>query len=122
MATLDCDGHESTSGPMGVSVYCDGSCKGKRPVRRTVTSKTISVGGEVGSNGLRFSVSVQWNKIGFMQSRRFLCVKVGAHEVYHEEFNEPNRRHACSILTAMLATAEPDLCKYLTRALMEVEL
>ncbi len=78
MATLDCDGHESTSGPMGVSVYCDGSCKGKRPVRRTVTSKTISVGGEVGSNGLRFSVSVQWNKIGFMQSRRFLCVKVGA--------------------------------------------
>ena len=29
-----------------------------------MTSKTISVGGEVGSNGLRFSVSVQWNKIG----------------------------------------------------------
>ncbi len=72
--------------------------------------------------GVRFSVSVQWNKIGFMQSRRFLCVKVGAHEVYHEEFNEPNRRHACSILTAMLASSESDLCKYLTRALMEVEL
>ena len=38
------------------------------------------------------------------------------------QFNEPNRRHACSILTCMLSTAEPDLCKYLTRALMEVEL
>lgn len=118
MTTLNCDGHEATSGPMGVSVYCDGSCKGKRPVRRTVASKTISVGGEPGlETSLRFSVSVQWNR-----SRRFLCVKVGAHDVYHEEFNEPNRRHACGILHAMLATAEPDLCKYLTRALMEVEL
>lgn len=87
-----------------------------------MTSKTVSVGGEVGSNGLRFSVSVQWNKIRFMQSRRFLCVKIGAHGVYHEEFDEPNRRAACNILTAMLASAEPDLCKYLTRALMEVEL
>lgn len=87
-----------------------------------MTSKTISVRGEVGSNGLRFSVSVEWMKVGFMQSKRFLTVKVGAYEVYHEEFNEPNRRHACSILTAMLANAEPDLCKYLTRALMEVEL
>jgi hypothetical protein len=87
-----------------------------------MTSKTISVGGEVGSNGLRFSVSVQWRSNKYMRPLRFICIKVGAHEIYHEEFNEPNRRHACSILTAMLATAEPDLCKYLTRALMEVEL
>ena len=87
------------------------------------TSKTISVGGEVGSNGLRFSVSVEWMKVGFMQSKRFLTVKVGAYEVYREEeFSEPERRAACAIITAMLATSEPDLCKYLTRALMEVEL
>lgn len=99
--------------------FLDGVIVGGR--QRMKLAKIISAGGEVG-NGLRFSVSVQWNKIGFMQSRRFLCVKVGAHEVYHEEFNEPNRRHACSILTCMLSTAEPDLCKYLTRALMEVEL
>lgn len=87
-----------------------------------MTSKTISVGGEVGSNGLRFSVSVQWKRTGFMQSKRFLTVKVGAYEIYREEFSEPERRTACTIITQMLATSEPDLCKYLTRALMEVEL
>jgi len=87
-----------------------------------MTSKTISVGGEVGSNGLRFSVSVQWSKAGYMSSERYVTVKVGALEIYHEKFNEPRRLHATSILTCMLATAEPDLCKYLTRALMEVEL
>lgn len=25
----ECQGHESTVGPAGVSVYCDGSCRGK---------------------------------------------------------------------------------------------
>jgi len=85
-----------------------------------VTSKTISAGGEVGSNGLRFSVSVQWQKVG--NPRRVLRVKVGGHLIFDDWFNELSRRDACRDLTAMLATAEPDLCKYLTRALMEVGL
>ncbi len=87
-----------------------------------MTSKTISVGGEVGSNGLRFSVSVQWRSNKYMRPLRFICIKVGAYEIYREEFSEPERRTACTIITQMLATSEPDLCKFLTRALMEVEL
>ena len=88
-----------------------------------MTSKTISVGGEVGSNGLRFSVSVStpgWTHIG--ARARYVKVLAGGLIVYQADWSEQSRTAAIEALAAMLATSEPDLCKYLTRALMEVEL
>lgn len=85
-----------------------------------MTSKTISVGGEVGSNGLRFSVSVQWT--GEKWPTRTVTLKVGNRVVFTAPWSDLSQASAIDNLTAMLATAEPDLCKYLTRALMEVEL
>ena len=88
-----------------------------------MTSKTISVGGEVGSNGLRFSALVA--SYCFTDTRypaRYVRVKIGDYVAFNATWSEESRATATSIIAAMLGAAEPDLCKYLTRALMEVEL
>ena len=84
-------------------------------------AKTISVGGEVGSNSLHFAVSVQWARVGGQPMRR-LYIYVGKYALPIVNWSQESRDAACGILSAMLASSEPDLCKYLTRALMEVEL
>lgn len=87
-----------------------------------MTSKTISVGGKVGSNGLRFSVLV--TSYRFTDTRypaRYVQVKVGC-VVFTDHWSKMGQAVASDFIYDMLSSSEPDLCKYLTRALMEVEL
>ena len=91
-----------------------------------MTSKTISVGGKVGSNGLRFSVLV--TSYRFTDTRypaRYVQVKVGrrgSSVVFTDHWSKMGQAVASDFIYDMLSSSEPDLCKYLTRALMEVEL
>lgn len=48
--------------------------------------------------------------------------QVGNRVVFTAPWSDLSQASAIDNLTAMLGAAEPDLCKYLTRALMEVEL
>lgn len=84
-------------------------------------SKTISVGGEVGSGGLRFGVSVKWVVVHCKPVRK-VYVKVGCLAVLEADWSDEGREAALGVVQSMLGESEPDLCSYLCRALGEVEL
>ncbi len=94
-----------------------------------MTSKTISVGGEVHGagelKGPRLRISTLVASYRFTDTRypaRYVQVKIGDYVAFNAMWSEESRAIATGIIAAVLGAAEPDLCKYLTRALMEVEL
>lgn len=81
-----------------------------------MASKTYRTSAGITLGGLRIAVAVH------SYPTRKVTIKVGDFTAYTADWNEQSQATATGIIASMLGEGELDHCKYLTQALVEVEL